>query len=69
MTAPHRMTAQQAARWIGVDDDGEPLVSAASVLRAVRRGELRATKVAGRVLISSTDLDAWLDGAVVSGGE
>ena len=35
----------------------------------LRRGELRATKVAGRVLISSTDLDAWLDGAVVSGGE
>lgn len=55
-----RMTATAAARWIGTGSDGLPVVSARTVLEAVRRGQLRACRVGGRVLITPIDLDAWL---------
>lgn len=64
-----RMTVEQAARWIGCDEQGSPVVSAAVVLRAVRRGQIRATKVGGRWLLAPEDIDAWLDARTVGGDE
>lgn len=49
--------------WV---DAAEAPVPARSIRDAVRRGELRASRVAKRLLVRRSDLDTWIESHAVS---
>jgi len=59
VTFEHTMlTVREVADALGFKED--------AIRRAIRRGELRAAKICGRLRIAPRDVEAWLEAAQVA---
>lgn len=53
----------QSGNWITVKNAARySSVSESTIRRAVKRGELKVSRVTGKLLFKITDIDRWLNG-------